>query len=147
MKTSLFLSVFFLLTVGAVAQSRADKTVLSTIAASMKEQEQCWNRGDISCFMQHYWKSDSLRFMGKSGVTYGWQKTLDNYLASYPDRKAMGILHFTHISSEFIDKETVLVLGGWKLKREGGLEDLKGHYSLLWKNKNGRWVIVLDHSS
>jgi hypothetical protein len=34
-------------------------------------------------------------FIGKSGITYGWQKTLDNYKKGYPDKEAMGKLHFT----------------------------------------------------
>ena len=45
-------------------------------------------------FMQPYWKSDSLMFMGKNGVVWGWQPTLDNYKKGYPNKDAMGQLSF-----------------------------------------------------
>ena len=35
--------------------------------------------GNLEEFMSFYWKSDSLMFIGKNGIQYGWQKTLDNY--------------------------------------------------------------------
>ena len=60
-----------------------------TIPDLMKKQELAWNTGDIDSFMKYYWKSDSLKFIGSSGITYGWQKTLDNYKKKYPDAKAL----------------------------------------------------------
>src|SRR5688572_1594728 len=64
------------------------------VKALMAVQEAKWNEGDIKGFMQFYWKSDSLKFIGSKGITYGWQKTLDNYIKGYPDKAAMGILTF-----------------------------------------------------
>ena len=125
---------------------RAQEEVIAIINEKMSEQETCWNAGDLECFMQHYWHSDSLLFIGKSGLTYGWQPTLDNYISGYPDKSAMGKLTFTNEVKEFIDIETVQVIGQWELQRDS-LENLGGYYSLLWKLKNGEWVIVSDHSS
>ena len=70
--------------------------VIASINEKMSEQETCWNTGDLECFMQHYWHSDSLLFIGKSGLTYGWQPTLDNYISGDPDKYAMGKLTFTN---------------------------------------------------
>ena len=120
--------------------------VIASINQKMSEQETCWNNGNLECFMQHYWHSDSLLFIGKSGLTYGWQPTLDNYISSYPDKSAMGKLTFTNEVKEFIDIETVQVIGQWELQRDS-LGNIGGYYSLLWKRKNGEWVIVSDHSS
>lgn len=120
--------------------------VIEVISKQMSEQEHCWNTGDLECFMQHYWHSDSLMFIGKSGLTYGWQQTLDNYISGYPDKAAMGKLKFTNEVKEFIDKETVQVIGQWELQRDS-LDNLGGYYSLIWKMKDGKWVIVSDHSS
>ena len=122
------------------------KNAIGIINQKMSEQEACWNNGDIECFMEHYWHSDSLSFIGKSGLTYGWQPTLNNYILSYPDKSAMGKLTFTNEVKDFIDIETVQVIGKWELKRDS-LENLGGYYSLLWKMKNEKWVIVSDHSS
>jgi len=111
----------------------------------MAEQEEAWSAGDIESFMQHYWKSDSLVFIGKSGVNYGWQATLDNYRKSYPDKAAMGDLTFENLSIEKLSGKNAFVIGKWHLKRKDG--DLSGHYSLLWKIIDGEWKIVSDHSS
>ena len=122
------------------------KNVIGIINQKMSEQETCWNTGDLECFMEHYWHSDSLLFIGKSGLTYGWQPTLIIIFSSYPDKSAMGKLTFTNEVKEFIDIETVQVIGQWELQRDS-LENLGGFYSLVWKIKKGEWVIVSDHSS
>ena len=127
-------------------QNHNQEKVIASINQKMSEQETCWNTGDLECFMQHYWHSDSLLFIGKSGLTYGWQPTLDNYISGYPDKSAMGKLTFTNEVKEFIDIETVQVIGQWELQRDS-LGNIGGYYSLLWKIKNGEWVIVSDHSS
>ena len=41
----------------------------------MNDQQTAWNNGDIETFMQGYWKSDSLVFVGKATPLYGWQST------------------------------------------------------------------------
>ncbi len=121
------------------------KTDISEINELMKKQEIAWNKADIEGFMQYYWKSDSLRFIGKSGITYGWQKTLDNYKKNYPGSEAMGVLTFENITIEQLSPESIFVIGKWSLKRKQG--DVGGHYSLLWKKLKGKWVIVVDHTS
>ena len=41
------------------------------IINKLKNQANCWNSGDIECFMEDYWHHDSLMYIGKKGVTYG----------------------------------------------------------------------------
>jgi ketosteroid isomerase-like protein len=118
---------------------------LNAIQDVMDAQQESWNRGDLEGFMQGYWKSDSLRFIGKRGITFGWQQTLDNYKKGYPDTNAMGRLQFTNISLEITGDSCAYVIGKWELFRTN--DTLGGHYSLLWKNLNGMWLIVADHSS
>jgi ketosteroid isomerase-like protein len=110
----------------------------------MKTQETAWNRGDIDGFMEHYWKSDSLKFIGKSGITYGWQKTLDNYKKNYPDTGRMGKLQFQLMSMEELSPTSVYIIGSWHLERE---DPVGGYFTLLWKKINNKWVIVADHTS
>ncbi len=118
-----------------------------SIDSIMQQQIVCWNEGDIPCFMEAYWKSDSLLFIGKSGINYGWQKTLDNYLKSYSSKEEMGILKFDNQIMDLLDSNTFQVIGKWHLQRNDTLGDLQGHYSLIWQQKNGKWVIISDHSS
>jgi hypothetical protein len=84
-------------------------------------------------------------FIGKSGITYGWQQTLDNYKRGYPDKAAMGQLTFTLIEIKRLSSKYYSVVGRWNLKRTIG--DIGGHYTLLMKKINGEWVIISDHSS
>ena len=141
MKQIYFLFLFIILTGNLLAQSKTE----TTIRAIMAKQELAWNRGELVDFMEGYWKSDSLRIIGSKGLTYGWQKTLDNYKKGYPDLDAMGKLKFTIISVEQLSGKSAYVIGKWYLTRTIG--DLSGHYTLLWKKIQGKWVIVADHSS
>jgi len=141
MQKTLFIFFFCFLTQEIIAQNAAERSIRDIMAA----QELAWNRGDLEAFMQGYWRSDSLRFIGSSGLTYGWQQTLDNYKKGYPDTDAMGKLKFTILSVEQLSKRSAFVIGKWRLARKAG--DLSGHYTLLWKKIKGKWVIVADHSS
>lgn len=123
-------------------QSGADEILVRQLLA---DQTEAWNRGDIDSFMKTYWKSDSLMFIGKNGVTYGWTNTLNNYKKNYPDTTAMGRLSFDIISVKRLSFQYFHVIGKWHLQRSIG--DLSGHYTLLLKKINGRWVIIADHSS
>jgi uncharacterized protein (TIGR02246 family) len=138
---SLLLSLSLLLTVCVSAQSN-DETAIRQL---LDRQTAAWNRGDIDQFMDGYWESDSLMFIGKSGVTYGWSNTLKNYKRGYPDTAAMGKLHFDLITVKRLSDEYYFVVGKWFLKRSIG--DIGGHYNLLFRKINGKWVIVADHSS
>jgi ketosteroid isomerase-like protein len=115
------------------------------IRAVLDEQVMAWNEGNLEKFMEGYWKSDKLQFIGKNGIQYGWQKTLDNYKKSYPDKKAMGVLQFDILTIEKLAENVYWVVGKWKLEREK--DTPAGHFSLLWKKIGGKWRIVADHSS
>ncbi len=115
-----------------------------SVLKHMATQQDSWNRGDVRGFMDYYWKSDSLKFIGSRGITYGWQKTLDNYLKAYPDKAAMGILKFTIVEASLLSDTAVYVIGKWELQKE---KPVGGHFTLMWKKINGRWVIVSDHTS
>lgn len=140
MKKSLLFFALFSATL-AFAQNRDETQIRSLLTT----QTEAWNRGDLEGFMQTYWKSDSLVFVGKSGVTYGWQNTLDNYKKGYPDKTAMGQLQFTIIRIESLSRQVYNVIGKWHLTRSIG--NLQGHYTLLIKQIGGKWLIVQDHSS
>ena len=111
----------------------------------LQNQTASWNRGDMDQFMNGYWKHDSLMFIGKSGVTYGFQNTLNNYRKNYSDTSKMGKLFFTILETKSLSPEYYFVLGKWFLKRTVG--DIGGHYTLLFRKIGGKWVIVSDHSS
>ena len=143
-----FLIVFFLLLSSTFAQSKpvraagGDEQIVRSL---LEEQRQSWNTGDLEKFMAKYWQSDSLMFIGKSGVTYGWQNTLNNYKKGYPDTAAMGKLKFDILQVKRLSVMYFFMVGKWHLTRSIG--DVGGHFSLLFKKVKNKWVIVADHSS
>jgi ketosteroid isomerase-like protein len=122
------------------AQS-ADEVAIRKV---LNTQEAAWNSGNIENFMKGYWDSDSLMFIGKS-VTYGWQKTLDNYKKRYPDTTAMGKLSFDLLEFKTLTPGYYFVIGKWHLQRSMG--NLEGYFTLLFEKINGQWFIIADHSS
>ena len=129
-------------TMNAHAQKTTDKQAILNL---LEQQRGDWNKGDLEAFMQGYWKSDSLLFVGESGPTYGWQKTLDNYKKGYPDKKSLGFLTFGIKKVELITKDRAFVLGSWNVKREK--DELKGYFTLLLRKIEGVWKVIVDHSS
>ncbi len=120
---------------------KAEKQILLVLDS----QSACWNRGDIEGFMQGYWHNDSLKFIGKNGLRCGWQQTLDAYKKGYPDKAAMGRLKFGIINIGAVAKGLYQVVGTWQVNSTKG--DLKGVFSLLFKKIDGKWVIIMDHTS
>jgi len=137
-KVLLFLFIISFCSWGVIAQEQ-------TIRQTLEKQERCWNEGDLECFMQGYWQSDKLLFVGANGPQYGWQATLDNYRKSYPDKQAMGTLKFALLQLRPLGKNHYFVLGKWKLARENDTPN--GFFTLIFEKMDGQWVIIADHSS
>lgn len=141
-KLFLLIACFTIQVLSAQNTAKADADEIEKV---MSVQEQAWNEGNAEKFMQGYWNSDSLTFVGKSGVTYGWKQMLANYKKNYPDKETMGKLVFTIIKKERLGPENYLVIGKWHITRSK--DEVGGHFSLTWKKINGQWLIISDHTS
>jgi ketosteroid isomerase-like protein len=116
------------------------------IISIISQQQSLWNKGDIPGFMEYYWKSDSLQFIGQNGVVHGWNATLARYRKNYPDLATMGTLKFDIKEVDLLSGKSAWVLGQWHLTRpEKG--DIGGYFTLIFKKIKGRWLIVSDHTS
>lgn len=143
MKNKIY-TIFFL--IASLSTSYAQNKDEQSILKTLDNQIEYWNKGNIEQFMVGYWASDSLMFIGKNGMTMGYQKTFDNYKKGYPDRAAMGTLKFDILRLKPLGKKHYLVIGKWHLTRpEKG--DVGGHFSLVFEKIKGVWVIIADHSS
>lgn len=141
-------SIFLLFAIlsSTVAQSLSENAgPKEQILSVLRHQVDGWNNGDIESFMQGYAKSDSLRFASGGTVTYGWNNMLDRYKKKYSTKEQMGVLSFTSITIDIFSKDAAAVFGTWRLKREK--DEPWGLFTLLFKNKNGLWQIVHDHTS
>lgn len=139
MKRIIFL--LFLLPLCVQAQSEAQLAIRKVL----DQQAADWNQGNLEAFMQGYWNNDSLRFIGKKGITYGWKPVLENYRKSYGNQAFMGILTFDKLKIELLGEDAALVTGSWRVVTK--TSEQSGWYSLIFKYIDNRWVIVLDHTS
>ena len=128
----------------AYSQNSAYEKDKAAILEVMHSQEKDWNNGDLEGFMQGYWKSDSLKFYGSSGLIKGWQKTLDRYNKAYPTKAETGTLRFVINDVSKIEGDNYWVMGEYHLTREAG--DANGVFIIIFKKINGEWKIVADMS-
>ena len=141
MKNFIVFCFLIAVTISSFGQT-PDETAVRNV---MDVQVKAWNAGDIDTFMQTYWQSDSVLFVGSSGPTYGWKNTLDHYKTAYPDAATMGTLSFNLLQLKPLSSDHYFVLGQWHLQRTIG--DIGGYFTLLFRKINGHWLIVADHSS
>lgn len=118
-----------------------DKKEILTL---IDDQEKAWSKHDLEGFMKGYWKSDSLKFYGSNGITYGWDKTLANYKKGYPTPAHSGTLKFKVNDISRIEKESYYVMGEYHLTRTIG--DANGVFMIIFRKINGKWKIVADTS-
>jgi hypothetical protein len=138
----LVLLLFILMSIKANAQLSEQNQIKQV----MNQQVEDWNSGNIKNFMKGYWNNDSLRFIGKRGITYGWKPVLDNYLKSYPDKAAIGKLKFENLSIDVLSDNAAFVTGQWTINYVDK-DSVGGWFSLLFKRIDEVWIIVADHTS
>ncbi len=139
-KISILLCFSFFATM-VFSQSKNEKKIL----AILDNQTKAWNSGNLDQFMIGYWESDSLMYIGKSGVTYSYEATLQSYKKNYAGPDKMGKLSFEILHLKKLGSKHYLVVGKWSLKRTAG--DVGGYYTLTFEKQKGQWVVIADHSS
>lgn len=128
------------------AQNQNQKMkIADDVRKVMNVQTAAWNRGDITGFMDGYWKSENLVFVSGANVTKGWQPTLDRYKKNYDSRAKMGVLTFSELEIEVLSKNSAVVLGSWSLRREA--DNPGGKFTLIFRRFEDSWKIVHDHTS
>ena len=142
MKKLLLLFVLFTLLIScSQSNEEYDKKAILEI---LELQQTAWSNNDLEGFMQGYWKSDSLKFYGSNGITFGWDKTLANYQKRYPTKDHTGTLKFKINDLSKINDESYFVMGEYHLTRTIGNAD--GIFMIIFKKINGEWKIIADTS-
>ena len=138
--------LFLLLTCNLVsAQKIVSKKDSLSIVNILFNQQQNWNNGDIDAFMEGYMKTNKLVFSGASGPIYGWKSTRNRYKKTYSNRILMGKLKFDVLNMSRLSSDVVQLQGKFYLTRE--VEDSSGYFTLTWLKRNGKWLIISDHTS
>ena len=142
MKRNILLLIVFFTAKLLSAQVNKDQKEITDL---LNRQTVSWNKGNLDEFMSGYWQNDSLMFVGKDGITYGYTNALNNYKKNYDSPAKKGKLFFEIIKVKKLSAEYYWVLGKYFLKRTVG--DTGGNYTLLFRKINGKWMIIADHSS
>ena len=129
---------------GAAGSSTADPG--PAIERVLTDQAAAWNRGDLEAFMDGYWRSPDLVFTSGGNLQRGWRTTFDRYLTTYgTSPETMGRLTFSDLEIHPLGDSAAWVLGRWRLDNDG--ETMGGIFSLVFRQIDGRWLIVHDHTS
>jgi ketosteroid isomerase-like protein len=115
------------------------------IKAVLYRQAEDWSSASIDAFMQGYDKTPNLLFVGKSGITKGWQQTLDRYKVGYPTKDHTGRLTFDVLEVQAINAEAYILVGEFHLIRNVGKAD--GIFTLVFKKIDDDWKVISDHTS
>ena len=124
---------------------KPNPAAVKAVTVILYEQQAAWNAGDISLFMEGYWQSDRLVFMGSLGPTFVYENVKQRYEKNYATKELMGRLQFTVIDVQQHSPTVIQMLGKFELERSGG--NASGHFSLLWRKTDEGWKIVSDHTS
>lgn len=137
------LTLLILLALPLIGQTQTKD--IEAVKRILIQQSVDWNKGDIDAFMEYYWKSEDLQFIGSGGVIKGWQATLERYKRTYPDRDAMGQLTFDILEVHQLSRKVIMLTGKYTLERKN--DRPTGYFLLMWKKMKGKWLIVADHTS
>ena len=145
MRLIIFMFLSFLLFISC-SQTRSSLENNSVeIEKLLMEQSKMWNTGDLEGFMSYYWNNDSLCFLSKNGMNCGWETVYGNYKKGYDTPEKMGNLKFEILKSKPLGAESHFLVGSWNVYRTQ--DTIGGSFNLIWEKKNGKWVIVFDHTS
>lgn len=108
-------------------------------------QQEAWNRFDIDAFMEGYWRSDSLKFIGSSGIRSGWEATRERYIETYGSPEKMGALTFEILSLQPLGVDHCLLTGRYRLVRQS--DSPTGIFTLVFGRTASGWNILYDHTS
>jgi len=131
------------------ASSRPAPTAPSSdevqIRSVLETQTAAWNRGDITAFMDGYWKSDQTVFVGPNGILRGWQTLLERYQQRFPNHDAMGKLSFSNLEIHLPCPDAAYAIAEYHLQQANDTHS--GVFTLEFRRFHEGWRIVVDHST
>ena len=111
----------------------------------LADQADAWNQGNLEAFVKPY--AEDCIFVGKQ-IAKGRDKVLARYKNLYPTAAAMGKLTFRNLEVHEIGERMALAIGEWHLERSASAGGAAGGlFSLVLKDIDDEWRIVLDHTS
>jgi ketosteroid isomerase-like protein len=129
------------------AQTAAPTNPAEAIFAMMNHSAADWNRGDIDTFVTCYKNSPDILFIGRK-VVHGYDQMLTTYKTYYGTPEQRGVLTYTQLEVQPLDRHFATVTGHFHLERTptgGGNSD--GYFLLVVEDTSTGWKIVRDDTT
>lgn len=141
--------VTLLAAAGCAAQGPTTAEKMAAAEALDRRYVEAFNKDDADALMATYWKSPELLSIGLDGIILrGWETTSVEWHASM-DGHPNSRLEFLESNNALVG-EGVMGWGRWRLTTvldSGSVAVLEGPYSNIKAQKDGEWVIIIDHAS
>lgn len=117
----------------------------AAILSVITNMEDAWNRGDFRGYMEGF-QNPGVQFVSGGKFQDGWQGTLDHYVRDYGgSAERRGRLHFYSMKVELLGPDAAMLVGRYRLDR--GKRHTEGVNTRLFRKRDGRWLITLNHVS
>jgi hypothetical protein len=129
-----------LISVIAWSQSKEEQQILQRL----KDQEACWNKGDLDGYLEFYAPVDSVRMIYSKGVVYG-RDSIQAFYKKYWPKERMGQLKMDEITIEILSEKDAFVSARFTVDFQNG-KTTTGRFSGLMRKINSKWYLYTDHS-
>jgi ketosteroid isomerase-like protein len=105
-----------------------------------------WNRGDLDAFMSDYLPDERTSFVTNEGVLHGVDEVRSRYAPRFAPGGVRDSLSFEKVETDWLAPGVAYMNAVYVLSR-GDSVVARGPTSLVLVRREGRWLIVHDHSS
>ena len=145
-KLSFTKAVCFLLLIisslSSIAQSKDERKIKELF----QKELDCWNSGDIDCYVALYAPHDSTRMLLGNRDIFG-RDSIKAFYKKYWPKERMGKLSFENVKIEMLSKKYSYVSGNFIVNFPGtDRKTVSGRFSGLMRKMNGKWYLYTDHS-
>ncbi len=145
MKINFLVSFLLVLSLPVVIIAQSGSKAEKLIMENFNQQVQCWNKADIDCYCQGYYKSEDTRIVSTRGIISGYDAIVASYKKNWP-KDRMGKLQFDQVKMDKLSGKVYLVHGRFNLEYEQA-KPLSGYFTVIMKKIKGQWLMFADHSS
>ncbi len=127
-----------------------DHTAMIEAAKAVdSEWVEAFNRADIDALMRIYWNNPALLVYPSDAMElHGWEQVRDSYTKMMSNMKnSTASLSDTRYTAA---GDVVICSGKWTIvvpTEEGPVFEIHGRYSDVKAERDGKWVIVMEHGS
>lgn len=136
------------LVVAVVAASpAAARRPVEEARSALAAQVDAWNRGDLDASLDAYWSDDRMTWVHRGGVERGFRSFASEMRSAFGGRpEQMGRYAYEVLDARNVGSASAILVIRWSIDRD--TERLMGGVSTqVWRRREGRWRIVLEHAS